>query len=388
MSNSTYEKFGDVEVIDIIISGPKMEKPVDLTIDYSSLTIYEDLFSDCTTGTIVVSDSHGVFENLMGEEMVTLKFSTHIGSGFDIFQKTFYIYNVANGGTDGKFIMYEIHFSSVILQKNLQRQISTYLKGKGSDIVEEIYENFLGMDYPIDVEDTKYEREIVIPNWRALKAITYFANTSVRTWSTDDTETSLVFYEDANQFNFKSLHTLYEQTPEYEIFVNSTGDAREFGTPLVCSSYYVKNLFDQYKNIKAGSYGTRLTTINLINKQQNIIDSDYEGNRVANFEYNPQNYHKVVADNDKEIGTHGWGRYSNGYLRLMEDLAVVIVLPGNSNITVGHTCYFRPKTGYFMDFENSNYLLPEKWLVTKVKHSIIDGYYRTTVELNAPEWKN
>ena len=55
---------GDFELLKLTLTSPNRKGYVDLKGAWSSLNIYEDVFANCLTGTIMITDGVGVMEDV------------------------------------------------------------------------------------------------------------------------------------------------------------------------------------------------------------------------------------------------------------------------------------------------------------------------------------
>ena len=118
---------------------------IDLTEFLVELNIYEDLFLNYLHGTIVLTDSRNLIENLpiIGEEYLMVKIRT---PGFDsVIEKTFRIYKCSDRVIvrDNNTQNYILHFASIELFYDILLPLYVPFEGDIHSVVGSIFENYI-----------------------------------------------------------------------------------------------------------------------------------------------------------------------------------------------------------------------------------------------------
>jgi len=387
MANTKFfDTAGDFQLFDlsIISHTGKILKVEDESI---GLNIYESVYSNAISGTLTMQDNQSLIEilPLIGEEKLQLSFSTNKSLGYKTFSRVFDIYKISDVTMQRKTQTYTIYFTTQIVQQNLQSRISTCYKGKGHDIVKNVFDNFLSHDKtPLLLEETKYDMNFVSPMWRGMELITYISDMAIRSVSDDDLSTSFVFFENSGGYNFVSLEGLYALDPKHTLYQRSEQIKQKMGMVTV---KYIPNLFKQVENMNAGVYGSTVTTHDIINKQLNTYTHNYSGSLNATTDYTNMNKYTFTSSNYNQSESKHWSLMNTSQRQQFNNLSVVVETPGNSDISAGDTCLFVQPTLAFADRETKHETLPTKYLVASVKHSIHEGKYNMTLDLRSNIWK-
>lgn len=170
------------------------------------LNIFEDLFSNTLSASIIMTDSSGVLSNLpvIGQEMIQLVFKTPFTN---LKLVKFLVYKVED------VILVNQHTSSYILHcisseavQNSLTSVSKYYQGTASQIVQNCFADFIKTEKKLNVEGSKITTEVIVPYWSPF----YFFNwIAARTVPRQGTQPSYVFYETMKDgFNFKSIESM------------------------------------------------------------------------------------------------------------------------------------------------------------------------------------
>ena len=279
----------ELEVLDLVtVSGMR----VDLKASCMGITIFEDLFSLALTGTIALSDSFNIPSHgpILGQEYLYLKirtpsFTDASTTSIDFSENVFLVHSISTrkpfgDGTQG----YVLNFASQELVKNQRLKVTQSLTGSWSDIVEQMLrdEKYLNTTKNVLIEKTAGVKRFVAPNIRPLDIVILATKQAVSQKLGDP---SFLFYETFDGFNFRTLASLYNETPSFlfqtvQPGANPTmgkkGDiAKEMETIL---GYEIVNNNDTILGYRAGMYGSKLITHDIINKEYKIHTYKYHDN--------------------------------------------------------------------------------------------------------------
>ena len=78
MKDEVLVQAGDFKLEKLIITSPTTEEFADITEFMMEINLYEDLFSPCMTGNVVLADATNLISNLpiLGNEYITIKLRT------------------------------------------------------------------------------------------------------------------------------------------------------------------------------------------------------------------------------------------------------------------------------------------------------------------------
>ena len=271
----------EIEELDLVtVSGMR----IDLKASVMDITIYEDILSLTLTGTITITDSvnlpsHGP---VLGQEYLYLKIKTPTypnvrTTTIDFSENVFLVHAVSarqqiRDGVQG----FVLSFASQELVRNQRLKVTQSLTGSWSDIVEKMIRgrNFLNTKKNVLVERTAGIKRFVSPNIRPLD-IVVLAIKQAR--SLKKGEPTFLFYETFDGFNFRTLASLYNESPVFTFKTVQTGSnppgtknydiIKEMETIL---NYSIVNSNDTIVGYRAGMYGSKLITHDIINKEYNL----------------------------------------------------------------------------------------------------------------------
>jgi len=397
---------------------------------WNAVSIYEDIFKNFMTCEIVLVDQDGMFLNrFRTEEVIVIRFCTP-----DLEKRTFqprdhyfYLYkidpvmilNKPNGA------VYSIRGISFEFFYNSLRTFSKGYSGRTEVIAEEIYKEFLDAKSERTIRKkfrvgrpTKNEMKFTFPYVNPLDAINHLASVSIDSANPDIC--NYVFYEDKDGFNFKSITEIIENPRKIHKYITS----KTSSTPFANFGAYFDNTItvtpirgaDKIVDTLDGVYGEFFADYDLMYKSYKpyiFIERGRGGNVHGKryLEYFPKTKHlneKPLLSKENEIFTDPIGRnricFSNkalysekkklengqetwqlyqtheeeysfqrrSMMQQINSMSVELVVPGNSDITVGDLIDL--DTVIYRSSDPDLYL-SGKYLVTAVHHAInLDGY--------------
>ncbi len=258
----------------------------DIRFMFVEMNIYEQLFSNGMSGSMVISDATNMIHNMpiFGFETIEIVFST---PDREDFTHTFRIYKIENKAlVNEREQIYMLHLiSGELFQDRLTRVSKSYNGKLISDIVQDLQENYLASFFT-NLEPTKYMHQIVIPNLNPMEAIRWL---SVRSNSASFPGSNYVYYENKAGYNFVSIESLVQNgNPAVQTYHVRPSNLRlpRAGNPGHESSddkeievgvddYVFKNHIDTLESVMMGMYGNRLITHNIIRKRFFTADFSY-----------------------------------------------------------------------------------------------------------------
>jgi hypothetical protein len=377
------------------------------------LNIFEDVYTNCMTGSLFINDTQDIINLLpiIGAEYLIVTV-VKPGTTWKI-QKTFRIYKISDrhknttGSED-----YILHFCSEEMILNESIKISTsYKQITISEIVRDITMNYMKID-PLKFPDSELTEtvgnfDIVIPFWDPLFALNWLARMARTSTSPS---CSFMFFEDTKGFHFNSLENLSQQDPLQVINfspMNMAGQSREkentTDTEIRLQSaedFEIMRTPDTMAGINNGEFSSTLMRVNLLDQQVKV--SNLEGVQFFTktkhlnpntFLQNPkdrtntllsdhiQAYYRIAIDNLK---VETWMLQRNMYLAWIHVFQVKVSIPGNMNIRAGQVVRVNFPSSVIgrKEEKQMDRLMSGNYLITSIRHKIDRVTYSCIVELS------
>jgi len=240
---------------------------LDLTTSvWHELNFYEDIYSPIVSGDITLTDTVGLIESfpIIGEEILDVSFSTagaalpptqgpppssaSVSEAPKQIMNRFRVYKVDppvqvtdNSRTIKLYFVTDNQFTNLLskvrkIYPTKQNIPNTRITDNDklytlADMARDIfYDFFIGKKKPLKqpatrkpflVEPTRYQSEIIIPNWNPFKAISFLASKAVAA-SQEAKGANFVFYQTLQGFRFVSIETL--MLGGFRLFQEKYGD--------------------------------------------------------------------------------------------------------------------------------------------------------------------
>ena len=279
----------ELEVLDLVtVSGMR----IDLTASCIGITIFEDIFSLALTGTIALSDafnlpSHGP---ILGQEYLYLKIRTPSfpnveTTAIDFSENVFLVHTISSrkrlaSGVQG----YTLEFASQELVRNQRLKVTQSLTGSWSDLVEQMLrdDKYLNTTKNILIERTAGVKRFVAPNIRPLDIVVLGTKQAI---AQTGGEPTFLFYETFDGFHFRSLASIYNEAPSFLFKTVTPGTNPPAGRGMDIAKqmetiidYEIVSNNDTIVGYRAGMYGSKLITHDIINKTYKTSKYNYHDN--------------------------------------------------------------------------------------------------------------
>jgi hypothetical protein len=291
---------GDYILNEVIITNHIGQK-VNVKNIMTELNIYESIFKNAVTGSIVLSDATNQIARMEIQGLERLSFhlkTPGVSYGredvVDATEETgepFHIYKI----TDRKqvtpgLMIYTLHFASREFMRNMRTKVSQAYDGKHDRAVIDIMKDpkYLDSRKKIHVEPTGNASKVVIPNLPPFDAINMIAKRSIADKSNG---VGYYFYETTTGYFFRSWQNMitnqgnfarpqrqdfYYQPLKMENESNATDQTKiEREYESVEAYQFVNNFHDVVANTTLGTYGHRVISHNLFDKSYDINDYNY-----------------------------------------------------------------------------------------------------------------
>jgi hypothetical protein len=406
---------------------------IDIKNIIEEINLFDNLFTPCVSGNILLSDAVGLSEKLKLQGSEKLKVTIEKTENFDeiSFEKQFVLYKL----TERKNInlnsqAYVIHFVSEEFILSEQKKVSQNFVGSYSTILKSILTNYLkvqdaspvqgkggiGIIYP-----SAGPQDIIIPNLTPFDAINFISKRAIAlNYNTPD----FCFYETIAGYNFAPLKYLMSLDPVFNINFkpkNLSGDnmEQEF---LGARDLKVLSQFSVLDNIRDGSYAGKfigfdtltrtfkVTTVKTVYEDEsagstnNLADAynkenkkyeDMAESRIVSYpfalprstvayikENNPANIN--FADNSEEYVFQRKSIFSNLTQRRLQ-----LTMPGNFGLFSGRMVYLSiPKYSISDKSNSTDRNLSGNYLITAVRHVIRFDKHETLIEVSTDKIEN
>jgi len=287
---------GDYNLKNILLHNHAGEV-IDIKNVVQELNIYESIYKNALTGTLVVIDAQNLIAKLemQGTERISFTLSTPGAMGersiINASESTghpFHVYKI----TDRKqlkpgTLMYTIHFASREFMRNLRTKVSQAYNGRLDRSVYQIFldETYLDSKKELTFEPCGNTDKVVIPNMRPFDAINMIAGKSLPEKSNG---VGYYFYETTKGFHYRSWDNMISSNGKHErpikqefYYMPMNIDDPEIEDKInhdfksVESYRFVNTFHDVAANTLLGTYSHRVISHNIFDKSYAIEDYDY-----------------------------------------------------------------------------------------------------------------
>ena len=437
---------GDYVLKEVIIIN-HIGKKIDVKNIMTELNIYESIFKSAVTGSVILADTTNQIArmSIQGLEKISFKLATPgVSYGredvIDATEETgepYQIFNVTNRKQVNQGLMiYTLHFASREFMRNLRTKVSQAYDGKYDRAVIDIMKdkNYLDSRKKLHYEPTGNANKIVIPNLPPLDAINMIARRSIAEKSNG---VGYYFYETTGGYYFRSWASMitsqgnfarparqqfYYQPQKMDSNSKSTQqDKIERSYESVEKYEFVNNFHDVAANTILGTYGHRVISHNLFDKNYNVNDyhfhnefrdtphtdtiedsknkfpisntpvdydnndniSDYAESRVSLQTTSPFLH-------DKEVGKYGLeplqdslktGQAISQQNQVTQGTALKLVVKGQSYIEAGNLITFNLADVNAADTDNKDDpRFSGNYIITNVRHQVTNKEYKMSLE--------
>jgi hypothetical protein len=303
---------------------------------YVSLDIYENMFSNGLTGTLMIVDTNNLIMNapITGQEFLSFKIKTptidNVSIDFTKHVMTVYKIDLRKAERGNEVI--QLHFCSPELLRNSRTRLSKSYEGNISDIVRKVLEDAKSVNTKKDlfIEDTLGLKKIVSPNKNPYSLIRDLTTDAIAI----NGSPHFVFFENIDGIHFRTLDSLYNQGSTGEFIASDRGtiDFQKGGVTNIeedlkrVLDYQMASNNDTKRNIKSGMFGSKTISHNIYEKNFDVKIYDYfeefeKYGRVSAGESDFPIYNKAPVDfannlssfNDAKIYMHSTSKDSSGF---------------------------------------------------------------------------
>ena len=285
----------------------------------AEINIFEDIFSTSLTGSIIISDTNNLVDNMpiIGQEYISLRITTPSmeQDAIDFTENVFCVYEMGGrtpAGTNSEVV--ELKICSPELLRNERTRISKSYEETADQIVKSIMENekYINTKKDLYLEPTLGIRKILSPNYHPYKLIQRLTRESM---SAKNDSPHYLFFEDINGFHFRSLQSLYDDGIQGEFHFGDKGSDEVYTSSsdagkLVQAYKRMINFSVPSKNnsifdIKGGMLGSKLIMHDIYNKKYQTSTFSYfdDHDKYERLEENSSpKYNNVLIDEENTVG--------------------------------------------------------------------------------------
>ena len=437
-----YQNAGSIKFNELVLINGDLQA-IDVLDYMSEISIQEDIFKPSMSGKMLFIDSRNLIKefDITGEEYLYISFETPT-SQIPI-EKLFRIYSITDRQilNDKGTQSYVAHFVSAEAIQNTINPLFKTFQGKVSDVVANIFVEFLKINRKPTKTDNVYQFndnpseffvvptsnsiKFVSPGWTPFKCISWCASKSI---PESGKACSFLFFETNKAFMFANAETLYninQLNPNasigtYRYNVNALVNNKNTNIKMLnINDLQIKKNFNHIENYSNGYYGNRLMSLDFINKT--ITNTDYnitteydefihsEGektlpffrpntplNTMSNIKFNPVHpgLHSTKSamgelfpyqENSNELMPTIYGNRKTNILDLNQ-MKLEIFVPGRTDIEIGRMLDLSypdisPKGINDKVNENEDVRYSGKYLITAINHKINQQSHMMSMEI-------
>ena len=430
------ERVGEFEIYDISLIGPSIRtadgeiqvKKLSIVSMYSTFNIFEDLYSNFLTGSIVITDATNLIGEfpIVGDEKVEIIFrSINTPVSIISIMRVTGISEMARANELTN--IYTLHLTSEIAIRSEKQKLSrSFPKGNVHRIVKTICEDYLNMTYDITVNyiqkgDYRIKDKEADKSYFSLESASTNLEKYVAPYSSPmkiintlckrsfNQDGSLYFfYEDVDQFHFMSLEERLRRLKDKPAtrFVYFPANATSniplrlnIGAWSTVYDYRIKEKFDVLKNMANGMYSSEIT---FVDPEKRIANTNryYYQKDAKKYNHVPNKYLLTSSQSDLlhneqmeaprtvkgmmtfHIGDEPSGDFTihnDQYIQRrmsmvaqMQGLTLELEIPGDTSgrVSVGQLIEFYIPTLDENDEVIADPILSGKYLVTRIRHLV------------------
>jgi hypothetical protein len=416
---------GEINIKDIILVSFDRSTFVSLQDYLIELNITESLFSSVVSGTIMLSDSRNLIQELKidGSEYLYIDVRTPTLEEKYGISKLYKIYGLDDKQyvNDGATLIYKLNFSSTEQFNDLANPIYRAFEGKPEEVVQQIFFEYLQADRGLSVgKDTPKENKspitimndsdnvikFVSPGWNPLQCINWIASKSLPETNKAANflfwETTKGFYFGSTDKIFSNLDKMQNGTYVYsESFINTLGPDEKSKSMYAIKSLTIDKTLDQLDNTRTGYLASTVIDVDLYRKKYKNVFYDHsdkfsgyshlhESETVPLFDINtlrnPLGYievnfstpklHNKIENNFDEIVKSVRGNRRSTMLEL-NNFKMQLVVPGRTDLEAGNIIQIifpKNSPGALTEKDKSNrkydMLYSGYYLITNLSHKI------------------
>lgn len=378
-----YSFNGDYTLHSLKLNLPN-NRVVDLSNIFLELNLFESLFDNTMSGSVILVDSNNLISNLplLGNEEIEIGFNT-AGLDQNAIKYKGVLYKVGERVQAGdRSWSYGLYFHSHESFTNINTTVSKGYRNTVSNIVKSVHD-MVKTDKRLRVTETSGIYDFAIPYSHPFKIINHVSRRAVSNVG----DLGYLYYEDSREFNYRPVQELLGQTPSVYYHLSHAGMIKDFQNRLgekflSIQAYKVLDTKSVPDKISEAANRMTVDAFDVVTKQRTAYEFDYQKDV-----YNPLKSLGRQGEG-KELGIHPSStrraklavnnsvhhvleQRNDACLAQLNNVVLDISVFGNSDTKVGDVIsidlpsYERLDKDYKQDA-----LLSGKYLVGNIKHTI------------------
>ena len=259
---------------------------VNLENSYREINLFENMFSNTITGTILVLDIDNIIMNLpiVGQEYLSFKIQTPTleDHAIDYTKHLMSVYKIDTRLPNKNAEAFMLHFCSPELLKNKRIRLSKSYTESTDKIVTDILQNekSINTGKSLFIEKCKGIKKIISPNKTPYGLISDLATDAI---SAVNDSPNYVFFENTKGIHFRTLESLYSEPSIGEFMSSDNGavDIQKGGVMDVHNKlkqvlqYTISSNNDTMKSIESGMLASKTIEYNIFQKKYNVNYHNY-----------------------------------------------------------------------------------------------------------------
>jgi hypothetical protein len=311
------------------------------------MNIYEGIYNNAITGSIVVGDTQNLISTLpiQGTERLAFKLATpganadaHIVDATEKTGHPFHIYKLTdkNQITPGT-VSYILHFASREFMRNQRVKVSqSYTQYSANTIAHKIFLDPLYLDSRKKLFfETSQVTSMVIPNISPFNAMALLGKHAIAEDSSGNSPVGFYFYETTKGFYFRSWNSMVaypgyslprpiKQEFYYQPKEGSQNATDKKGNPedKIINDYknvesyeFINQFHDVAANTAMGTYGHRVITHNLYDKKYVVDDYNYH-NAFDTSSHTDEGFNHAIVTSPVDFDDKAISEYSEARVSL------------------------------------------------------------------------
>lgn len=393
---ANYDKSNQIEIVQLTIEKPSLNSDnkqiLDITALMDQFIIYEDLMQNSISARLIFRDQVNLVGTLpiVGGETVTIKYRTPIYDDF-ITQK-FMVGQVGEriiANDSSNMQMNQLMLCTPEVWWAVNNDMNSAYQGTYTEIITKLFNEIKTDKKILDTEDSLGINAYVAPSISVFKAIKFCAGRA-----NTKSSSALFFWESIKGYHIKSLKAIYDTELVKTVYIEDraisgiNNDAEKVFNSVYSYEYLSSN--NRIRQFEQASFSDINVMVDLTNARIIKINNTYEntadklGIKLGKFKLNDDA--KSIRDKDdvympfrKDL-SHLTQFTKDSNIDLMDNLALLINIPGDSGLKAGDIIYMDIPSREGTEITTEKFS-SGKWLVRSIKSLIGKTTYSQVCEI-------
>ena len=240
----------------------------------SGIEIQENITKVCIQGFITIADTGNIIDSfpILGEETLTLEIEDFLQQSHTY---EFHVYGIDTLATNNNASMqaYVLRIHSKDFIKSDTIEISMSYKGKISESVQSIYDEYFVSKKDIDIEETLGNHTVVVPNLTPIETILIMSR---KAFSDVYKSSNFIFFERKDKYFFGTHEKLFEDGQKTErkyVYSSANADVEDRDKQMnKIISFSLNKRINLLNEMRAGAAINRVIKLDLATKTYENID--------------------------------------------------------------------------------------------------------------------